>query len=258
MNATEFAEQNEIFRTLNGSRLYGTNVESSDEDYASLFVESVDSVYGDRKLETVQLRDKPEGVRSEAGDVDCTSYSLRHFAKLAAEGNPSVLAVLFAPDSAVTVETYISKELRRPLTRQRFASKKAGGRFSGYLKNQKERMLGLRSGHVPNRPELVEKFGYDTKYANHAVRLGIQGVEYMNTGELTLPMDRGDVELLLAVRYGEFTFDGVIELIESIQEDLEDARTTTSLPDEPDYEGISMFLRAAHEDWWDLNRSLRS
>jgi hypothetical protein len=33
-----------------------------------------------------------------------------------------------------------------------------------------------------NRAELVEQFGYDTKYAIHTLRLGHQGVEFLETG----------------------------------------------------------------------------
>lgn len=55
------------------------------------------------------------------------------------------------------------------------------------------------------RPELVERFGYDTKFAMHAVRLGLQGVEYVETGKITLPSP--DAQLLQAIRSGAFAID---------------------------------------------------
>ena len=39
-----------------------------------------------------------------------------------------------------------------------------------------------------NRPELIERFGYDTKYAMHALRLGFQGTEISTEARLSLPM----------------------------------------------------------------------
>jgi hypothetical protein len=43
-------------------------------------------------------------------------------------------------------------------------------------------------GRDVTRPELVEKHGYDTKFAAHMVRLGYQGVELLETGRFTLPL----------------------------------------------------------------------
>lgn len=250
ISAREAAEQHEIIRIVNGSKLYGTNVDTSDDDFMAVFLEPMESVYMRAKMETVQLRDKPVGVRSEAGDVDCTAYSLRHFAKLAAAGNPSVLTLLSAPDSAVVRETEAGAALRSPVMQQLFASKLAAPRFKGYMLRQKERMLGERGGHMPKRPELVEKYGFDTKYANHVLRLGIQGCEFLRSGYMTLPMSEDDVNLLLRVRGGEYSFEKTVELIEAVEADLERATRSCQLPDEPDYAAISRFLREFHEELW--------
>ena len=42
-------------------------------------------------------------------------------------------------------------------------------------------MTGQAGAHT-NRPELVAAHGYDTKYAMHALRLGLQGIELLTTG----------------------------------------------------------------------------
>jgi uncharacterized protein len=251
MSNREVAEHNEVIRIVNGSKLYGTDVDTSDDDFMAVFIEPVQSVYvGGSKMESVQLRDKPEGVRSEAGDVDCTSYSLRHFAKLAAAGNPSVLTLLSAPDSAVVNETDIGRALRDPAMQQKFASRQAVPRFKGYMMRQKERMLGERGGHMPKRPELVEKYGFDTKYANHVLRLGIQGCEFLRFGYMTLPMNDDDVNMLLRVRGGEYSFEKTLELIEAVERDLELAAERSLLPEQPDFPAIAAFLREAHEEFW--------
>ncbi len=66
-------------------------------------------------------------------------------------------------------------------------SRQAAGRYLGYLKGQKAAMTGQPGAHT-NRPELVATHGYDTKYAMHAVRLGLQGIELLTTGRITLPV----------------------------------------------------------------------
>lgn len=248
----EIAEQNEILRVINGSKLYGTNVDTSDDDFQAIFVEPRTSVFGVGKVETVQLRDKPEGVRSEAGDVDCTSYSLRHFCKLAADGNPSVLTLLFAPSSAVISKRYEAQWLFDNATL--FSSKNAGPRFRGYMYSQKQRLLGERGGHMPSRPELVEEYGYDTKYANHVVRLGLQGIEFMSTGRMTLPMDPADVSLLISIRNGGVGFDDAVAMMEELEERLRVACDDSPLPDEPNWDEIARHLDLTHQAIWNNGR----
>jgi len=53
--------------------------------------------------------------------------------------------------------------------RPAIVSKRAGRGYLGYLRGQKERLLGTRGQKRVNRPELVEAHGFDTKYAMHAL-----------------------------------------------------------------------------------------
>ena len=66
-------------------------------------------------------------------------------------------------------------------------SRLAASRYLGYLRGQKAAMTGEPGAHT-NRPELVAVHGYDTKYAMHALRLGLQGIELLSTGRITLPV----------------------------------------------------------------------
>ncbi len=49
-----------------------------------------------------------------------------------------------------------------------------------------------RTGARTNRPELVAAHGYDRKYAMHALRLRVQGVELLTTGRVSLPVPEPD------------------------------------------------------------------
>ena len=60
--------------------------------------------------------------------------------------------------------------------------------FEGFARQQLDRVLGLRGkGKHGQRPELEEKFGYDTKAAMHVIRLLKEGIEYMHHGQITYP-----------------------------------------------------------------------
>jgi hypothetical protein len=98
--------------------------------------------------------------------------------------------------------------------------------------------------------ELVEKYGFDTKFAMHALRLGIQGCEFLATGRLTLPMQEQDRDYLLGVRQGVVSFDAVLERLRGLEEDLTALRRTSSLPDEPDNAAADDFLNEEYLKAW--------
>ena len=122
------------------------------------------------------FRTQPEGARSGPGDTDLVVYSLRKYLRLATKGNPTALLPLYAPPESVLILTPLGEELRA-LT-PALLSQHAIHRFLGYLEAQRSRLVGdgPRRG-TPNRPELVERYGYDVKYASHALRLAYQGLE---------------------------------------------------------------------------------
>lgn len=111
-------------------------------------------------------------------------YSARKWCRLALAGNPTVLLPLFVPDTEVRVRTDSAAELVG--NAERFVSRLAAHRCLGCLNSQRTAMTG--DGTHTNRPELVAAHGYDTKYAMHGLRLGIQGVELLTTGRITLPV----------------------------------------------------------------------
>ncbi|SFP48800.1 Predicted nucleotidyltransferase [Amycolatopsis arida] len=194
------AEQGTILRCQVGSGLHGTAVRGQDDrDEMGLCVEPPEYVIGLRRFEQYIHRTQPDGVRSGPGDLDLVVYSLRKWMRLALTGNPTVLLPLFVPDGEIVAITEIGRELRA--RSERIVSRQAGRRFLGYLRAQRERMLGLRGRRV-NRPELVEAHGFDTKFAMHMVRLGVQGVELLETGRLTLPVPEPWLGWLRDLRQG--------------------------------------------------------
>ena len=146
------------------------------------------------------------------------------------------------------METDLGRELRG--LAGSILSKRAGRGYLGYLHGQRERLLGTRGHLRVNRPELVEAHGFDTKYAMHAVRLGYQGIELLQTGRLTLPMPEPTRSHVMAVRLGERSFDEVLAEIDEVQRRLTAALAETALPEEPDREAVDAFLVGADRRAW--------
>jgi uncharacterized protein len=249
----EVARAGEILRTVVGSGVHGIAIEGTDDhDEMGVFVEPPARVLG--LLPPVNhyvFRTQPEGARSGPGDTDLVMYSLRKYLRLALKGNPTALLPLYAPADAVLVLTPLGAELRD--LGPAVLSQRAVHRFLGYMNAQRDRLVGARRGGLPNRPELVARFGYDVKYASHALRLAHQGQQIAREGHLTLPMPEPQRERVRRVKRGEVDrLDDVLDEISRIQADIEDtlASGRTPLPVDPDLATVSEWSVAAHRRHW--------
>jgi uncharacterized protein len=147
MDTRQIALENEILRGVVGSTAHGTAIEGSDDRYEmGVFIEPPENVCGLSAIENYIYRDQPNGVRSQPGDLDLTMYSLRKFCRLATQGNPSVIILLWLPEHITKTE--LGTELIG--MREAFISKDSGKRFLGYLVAQKMKLKGERT-HTVNR-----------------------------------------------------------------------------------------------------------
>jgi predicted nucleotidyltransferase len=259
MNHTEHGNRDvalggEILRTVVGSGVHGIAIAGTDDhDEMGVYIEPPANVVGTGgPAQHYVFRTQPEGARSGPGDTDLVSYSLHKYLRLATKGNPTALLPLYAPEHAVITITPLGEELRA--LAPKVLSRAAVHRFLGYLAAQRERLLGRGSqGKVPSRPELVAKYGYDVKYASHALRLAYQGLEVARDARLTLPMPDAERERVLRVKRGEVPdLDTVLAEIADVQARVEDLLATgkTPLPDEPDRTAISDWAVSAHRRHW--------
>ncbi|MFJ9553808.1 DNA polymerase beta superfamily protein [Nocardiopsis sp. NPDC101807] len=244
------AEKGTVLRCQVGSGVHGVAVGGqNDRDEMGICVEPPEYVIGLRAFEQYVFRTQPDHARSGPGDLDLTVYSLRKWMRLALDGNPTVLLPLFVPDGEIVAVTDTGLELRAAA--DRVLSRRAGHRFLGYLRAQRERMEGLRGGKHTNRPELVDAHGFDTKYAYHMVRLGIQGVELMETGRLTLPMPVADRTWLRELRLGGHSRAEALARAAELEERLEWLCGNADLPEEPDRGWADRWLVDAYRRSWD-------
>lgn len=189
-------------------------------------------------------------TRTYIADGLLSHNSLRKYLALVATGNPTALIPLFAPESDVLHITDAGRMLRE--VGPGLLSQRAGHRFLGYLRSQRERMVSGR--RVPARPELIERYGYDVKYAAHALRLAIQGVEVVRDGCLTLPMPDPYRELVLMVKRGELPREEVLRLIDDRARRLESLLSSgaSPLPEDPDLDRAATWSTDVHLRAWGL------
>ena len=246
----EIAERGTILRCQVGSGVHGTAVEGQDDrDEMGMCIEPPEYVIGLGSFEQYIFRTQPEGERSGAGDLDLTIYSLRKWLRLALTGNPTVLLPLFVPEDEIVSQTDVGRELRA--RSDLIVSRLAGQRFLGYLNAQRGSMLGLKAGRHTNRPELQERYGFDTKFAMHMVRLGVQGVELLETGRITLPVPEPWLSWLRDLRQGGHTKDEALEAAAELEARLGDLLVTSPLPEEPAWDEAGRWLVEVYRRTWD-------
>lgn len=255
-----------ILRVQVGSGVHGTSISGQDDrDEMGICLEparfvtglarvprGIDAGNAEVEFEQYQRHtvwDRPGGLanRSGAGDLDVVIYSARKWCRLALAGNPTVLLALFVPDEEVVYRNRFGAELVD--NAHRFVSKLAAARFLGYLQSQRDAMTGAVGAHT-NRPELVAVHGYDTKFAMHALRLGVQGVELLTTGRITLPVPEPERAYLRKVRRGEVERDEVVAKVNEGEARLTALRDSSDLPEEPDRAWVDGWLHRSHMSYW--------
>ncbi len=268
--ARRLAERGTVLRAQVGSGVHGTAVSGQDDrDEMGICLEPPEFVTGVARVpagtgatgarvlfeqyhrHTAWDRSGGLANRSGAGDLDVVVYSARKWARLALAGNPTVLLLLFVPDEEVVYRDEVGAELSA--NAHRFVSRRAAQRYLGYLRTQKAAMTG-EVGARTNRPELVAEHGYDVKYAMHALRLGLQGVELLTTGRVTLPVPEPDRSYLRSVRRGEVPLAEALDAVTDAEQRLVALQESPAAPPEPDAAWVDGWLHRSHLAYWEQIR----
>lgn len=216
-----------------GSHLYGTNTPESDVDLRGVVLPLPEEIIG---LGRFQQQEKH-------GDEDTLYYSLPRYIQLLLKGNPNVNEWVNANPADYTVWGVIGSELWE--NRARFHSKKLGLSALGYLNGMTKKMHfgGPTRDLGAKRKALVERHGYDTKNAGHAVRMAREIAELFETGIFNVKRTK-DREELIAIRNGSLTLEQAEHLIaeETAKAEAAFEKNAAGLPDKPDEKWANQFL----------------
>lgn len=210
---------------------------TDDRDYMGIFIAPLEYYFG--------LAGETKGWEShqkiDNDGNDMTLHELRKFVRLACKGNPSVLSFLWNEPEMILHSTEIGEILLDH--RRDFSSKKVYHAIKGYATSQIKRMNKGPDACYMNqkRKKLYEKFGYDTKYASHTIRLIRMGVEFLEKGELIVYREK-DRQELIDIKQGKIPFEDIITMGQDLCNDLDKAFEVCGLPDEPNYFSISVWL----------------
>ena len=241
------AINNRIYKIRTGSQMYGTVTPNSDEDYGGIFIPNKEYVIGLKRCDQVDLSNKKSTtIRNQKGDIDYTLYSLPKFIKLAIGNNPNIIEFFFADYTCILHEDKYWNKLKENY--HLFISKKAYYTFKGYSYSQRKK-LETKKENMTGRKELAGKFGYDTKFASHLIRLLGEGLEILTEGRIILPLRYNN--LVRDIKLGQYTLDWVLKKAEEIEKLVDLAYVNSKLQDRADLVKINKLQMELLEEYWE-------
>lgn len=252
-SAPSFIKDNVVYEVLTGSMAYGNATDNSDWDIYGVcippkrivFPHSNGVVIGfDKDYEKFNQFVK-HGVFDQYNgrEYDFTMFNIVKSYSLCADNNPNMLDTLFVPHHCVLHSNNIGQHIRE--SRHKFLSKKAWHTFKGYAFGQlKKAKSQNREG---KRKEIVDKYGYDTKFASHIVRLIGEVEQILEEGDLDLLRNK---EIIKSVRRGDWTFHQIEQWFIEKEVALESLYHKSDLPHKPNMKEIKKVLLECLDMHW--------
>ena len=146
-----------LYLTVRGSHAYGTNIPTSDIDFAGVFIQPQDDIMGRKYVE--QLNDTTN---------DIVIYELRRFLELCGTNNPNILELLNTPDDCILYKHPAFDEILK--NRDIFVTKLCSGSFGGYAKTQINKAKGQDKKQNWEMDRVVRKTPIDFAYLHRRER----------------------------------------------------------------------------------------
>jgi len=238
-------QQQSIVLAYRGSIAHGTYVPNNnpasidDKDILGIVMPPRQYFFG---LESFEQFEKFEG------EWDVLIYDFRKAVRLLLKSNPNILQILWTPDKYILKQTEVYQKLKD--NRYLFVHKGIYKTFCGYSFGQLRKLKSMvYNGYMgQKRKGLVDKFGYDTKSAQHLIRLLRQGIEFLQTGELLV--ERPDAGELKQIKAGEWTIDKVEQEASKLLKQMEEAFQKSTLPDGCEIEKVHKLVTEINYEYY--------
>ena len=254
---------NTHYLAIVGSESYGANlVGSSDQDLQGFCIPPKEDIFPHLKGEIPGFGRQHQRfgdwqqhhVKDTAGkEYDFCVYSIVRFFHLAMENNPNILDIICVPNNCIKHITDVGRMVRD--NRRIFFHAGCFSKFRGYASAQMAKIFSGANRSNPKRAETIEKYGFDTKFLMHVIRLALECEQILLTGDLDL---KRDSQFLLSVRRGEMTIEDGKKWWASKERDLESAYANCkAVPMVPDEEKIkALLLQCLEQHYGSLEQAI--
>lgn len=227
-----FLRNNLVMEVITGSRAYGCNNEESDFDIAGIGTPTKEMIFPsfhgylegfDKDIPKFEQYRTDNKIQFADKEYDLTVFSLIKFFRLAANGTPNCVELLFVPLNCITYNTNAGSLLRD--NRHIFLHKDMWNNYTAYARSQIHKMASnKREG---KRKELYEKYSFDVKFAYNLVRLISQIEQILTVEDLDLQKHK---EYMKSIRRGEVKEEEIRNWFSEKEKTLEQAYRESKLP----------------------------
>lgn len=245
INPPEFVKMQTQYEVMMGSISYGIAIDTSDVDIYGFCIPSKDIIFPHLSGEIqgfgrqIQRFDQFQAHhvydKDSKKEYDISIYNIIKYFQLVMDNNPNMIDSLFVPQRCVLHCSQIGDLVRQ--NRKLFLHKGIFHKLKGYAYSQLHKMRIKKP--EGKRKELIEKYGYDTKFATHVVRLLVQCEQVMMEGDLDLERNR---EQLKSIRRGEWKFEDVVNFFNQKERELESLYHSSKLQHSPNEKKIKTLL----------------
>lgn len=241
------------YLTIMGSQAYAVNNDDSDCDVYGFCIPPKDMIFphlrGEipgfgqqvQRFEQFQQHHVVEIDRRK--EYDFQIYNIVKYFQLTMGCNPNMIDSLFTDETCVLKQTKIAQHVRD--NRKSFLHKGAWHTFKGYAYSQMHKMRIKEPNPEGNRYEMIQKYGYDVKFAYHVVRLLNEVEQILVEQDLDL---RRNNEQLKEIRAGQWSMEQIEQYFMMKEKSLEETYTKSTLRYKPDEQIIRKLLLEVLEE----------
>jgi uncharacterized protein len=232
-----------IYEVITGSQAYGVSNENSDFDIYSVcippkyivfpFTNGIIPYFGNQGEKFEQYQQ--QHIKHNNKDYDISVYNIVKYFQLCMENNPNMIDTLFVPLHCILHKTVIGDMIRD--NRKLFLHKGCWHKFKGYAYSQLHKCL--TKNPEGKRVEIVNKYGFDVKFASHVIRLVDECEQILLNGDIDLLKSK---EHQKAIRKGEVSLDDIQKWFQEKEKHLENLYNTSKIQYKPDEEKLKVLL----------------
>lgn len=243
------------YLTIMGSTAYGVSSDASDIDVYGFCIPPKDivfphlagEIYGfGRQIQRFEQFQQHHIIEKDhRKEYDFSIYNIVKYFQLCMDNNPNMIDSLFTREQQVLGATKIANHVRD--NRKLFLHKGSWHKFKGYAYSQMHKMRIKDPDETSVRYEMIQKHGYDVKFAYHVVRLLNEVEQIMVDHDLDLMRNN---EQLKAIRRGDWTMEQIEQHFYEKEKSLEEVYSKSTLRHSPDEAVIKKLLMECLEEYY--------
>ena len=239
----EWLYNNLVLLNRMGSTAYGTNSDTSDQDFYGVVIPPKRIVFPWSNGHIAGFEDgscerfdqwQEHHIKLDGNVYDFQVFNIVKYFQLLTDGNPNCIDSIFVYTEDVVFSSKAGQHIRE--NRKIFLSKKLYHKFAGYAASQ---IHNINTKQSESRKHIVDKYGWDVKYGMHLVRLLLSARDLLAEGDLDIKRYSQE---LRNIRNGEVSKEEVFAKFDFYKKELDNLYITSKLPQTPRYPEIKKIL----------------